>query len=69
MTADDLQVVMERLGKRYSRYHLSIVIPDGPTDDQIEKEIMGLKEAGFHAFIQLSAFGQEIIITDISHNA
>ncbi len=57
---------MDQIGIRYSRMHLSILIPDGPTDTEVENEIIGLKNLGYHVMIHESIFGKELVITDKS---
>lgn len=65
MTSKEVLDLMKEVGWRYSRFNICIPIPDNPTDSDIEIEVATLKELGYLACLQETAFGREIIITDV----
>lgn len=64
MNSQQIKELMDRIGVRYSTMHLTIPIPDGPSDEDVEKEIIGLKNLGYLVMIHESHFGKELVVTD-----
>ena len=64
MKSNEAIDLLNSLGNRFSSVHVVIPVPEGPLPEDVEKAVQDIQSAGYAAYIESTAIGDQIVVTD-----